>query len=284
MIFRNIFISSLVSLCVLSCTSSKTNSGHYQRSDGDDSFLAISQKYENGLEVYEAIDEGSFVYEHKPTRDEGYSFEYIANSEYGIPSGIQSVSGKLEAMAEDLITHLEGDGATHRGSRTDIVLIPTTFVNIDDMSRTTSFGRFCSEQLANYLSVKGVTIIEVRKLENILIKRKSGEYGVSRISDELVTEFNANSILVGNYTITPTDVILNVRMIAATNSATVRSAATGNFARKDNFVVNYLVSKVNSLKVGDYQYGNVSEAEIPEIGITTVDISDEQNPSIRIRD
>ncbi len=237
--------------------------------------FATNQKYSNGLEVYEEFHDGRFKYEYKPSQKECYLFEYSENPETGLDSGMQIVLSNLEHMTEDLVYNLENPKNINNVNRTEIVLIPTTFVNIDDVHNTTSFGRYCSEQLSNYLSVKGIQVVEIRKLENILVKEKFGEYGISRISNEIAKKFNANSIMVGTYTVTPTDIILNVRIIKAdNNSAIVRSVATSQFSRKNNLLVNYLISKANSLNMHDQKFGTTLKTEVPNIGITTVTLSE----------
>ncbi len=289
MISKRIYTAAFSFLLLLSCASRDLHTEDLmQRSNGNknkhvysagndnakDHIFSTRWKYGSGLEVREAYGTDGFKYEYKPSQNEIYSFEYLEPPGGSVSSGMDAIAGILEHMAESLLTNLERYDSVENTDRTDIILIPTTFVNIDDIYATTSFGRYCSEQLANYLSFKGIRIVEIRKAENILFNRKSGEYGISRMSDEIVKKYNANSIMVGTYTITPTDVLLNVRMVEADNSSVVRSVTTGQFSRRDNSLVNYLVSKVNTLNANDYEFGESSESEIPNVGITTVDLSE----------
>ena len=233
--------------------------------------LAVYQKFDNGLEIKEEINHRGFGYEYSPNPGEYYQFKYSTQSVDGVEKGAKNIALRLGLMAEELIKKLEDPSNVNQADRSEILLIPTTFVSIDNIYETTSFGRYCSEQLANILSARGIQVIEIRKLENIIIREQFGEYGLSRISNEVTKENRANSIMVGTYTVTPVDVILNVRIIKAENGESlVRSAATGWFNRQNNFLVNYLISRINAFNMANNHSGESSEDEPPIVGITTI--------------
>lgn len=120
-------------------------------------------------------------------------------------------------------------------------IISTTFVNIEDLYITSTFGRYCSQQLSDELLKKGIEVVEVRKLNKVVVERRLGEFGLSRESKEIAQKYRANTIMFGLYTVTPNAVLLNVRLVDAETSKVV-AAATKIFDRKENSLVNYLVA------------------------------------------
>jgi hypothetical protein len=63
-------------------------------------------------------------------------------------------------------------------------------------------------------------------------------------------------------------------MIDAGSSAIVRSVSSGQFSRKNNFLVNYLVSNINTLNVRGHAFGVQPAGDIPKIGITSVNLTE----------
>ncbi len=92
-------------------------------------------------------------------------------------------------------------------------LIFTTVVNLDDLYQTSKFGRALSEALATRLFRHGYGVVELRKIPGLLIKDKSGELVLSRESGKLAKEYEANAIVAGTYSVTPTSIIINIKVL-----------------------------------------------------------------------
>lgn len=94
-------------------------------------------------------------------------------------------------------------------------LIFTTIVNIDDLGHTSRFGRTLSESMATSLFQLGYGVVELRKQANVLVKDKEGELVLSRISSRLAKQHAAEAIVAGTYSMTPTSVIINIKLLDA---------------------------------------------------------------------
>lgn len=108
----------------------------------------------------------------------------------------------------------------------------TTFVNLDDMESTSSFGRVCSEQLLSELAMKGYEVVELRKGEALEFVQDKGEFMLSRSPALVKRTHSLGAILVGTYTSSEDRVYLNVRLIDP-RSAMVLSAGSAEMERTD---------------------------------------------------
>jgi TolB-like protein len=108
----------------------------------------------------------------------------------------------------------------------------TTFVDLDDFAKSSSFGRMCSEQLISELTMKGYQVIELRKGEAIKFVQGNGEFMLSREAEAIKTMHTLGAIIVGTYTSSESRVYLNVRLIDP-RSALVLSAGSVEMEKTD---------------------------------------------------
>ena len=127
-------------------------------------------------------------------------------------------------------------------SEKQIVLLPTTFVNLDDLTKTSTFGRFCSEQLAEEMKLRDYGVMELRRLQELLIVPRSGELGLGRDTAEIFNTYQANALLFGTYTITAQQVVLSVRLVQ-TKTNSLMAVGTAFFDRRNNLFVNSLLMR-----------------------------------------
>ena len=108
----------------------------------------------------------------------------------------------------------------------------TTFVDLDDMESTSSFGRVCSEQFLSELAMKGYEVVELRKGEALEFVQDKGEFMLSRSPALVKRTHSLGAILVGTYTSSEDRVYLNVRLIDP-RSAMVLSAGSAEMELTD---------------------------------------------------
>ncbi len=94
-------------------------------------------------------------------------------------------------------------------------LIMTTFVDIDDLGRTSRFGRVLAESLATRLFNNGFGVVEIRRGADLMIRKNSGEVMLTRNAALIAGEYEAEGVVVGTYALTPTTVIINAKMLDA---------------------------------------------------------------------
>ncbi len=93
------------------------------------------------------------------------------------------------------------------------VLTVSTFVNLNNLYATSALGRYLGEQMIGELQKQGFSVIDVRKTPGIMISEGQGEYGLSRDMDELTYIHKAQAMVVGTYSATETELLLNARIL-----------------------------------------------------------------------
>lgn len=112
----------------------------------------------------------------------------------------------------------------------------TTFVDIDNLYQSSTFGRILGEQLMSELSMLGYNVIELRQAEAMQIMYDQGELGLSRDIHTLKKHRDLSAIVVGTYAISPVRVYVNARLLDPETSmivsvGSVEMAKTGEIAR-----------------------------------------------------
>ena len=126
-----------------------------------------------------------------------------------------------------------------RGARGGQRLILTTVVDLDNLYTTTRFGRTLTEALSTSLFRHGFGVVEIRKSAELLIRDNRGELMLTRDAKLLAKQQQAAAILTGTYSLTPTTVILNLRLLDA-GSQQVLSVAGLELQRSRN--INHLLA------------------------------------------
>lgn len=97
----------------------------------------------------------------------------------------------------------------------------TTFVNIDDLYQSSTFGRVLGEQLISELAMRGYSVVELRMADALQIMHNQGEFGLSRETPHLKNNQQVGAIVVGTYTVSPVRVYINARIIDPASSMVV---------------------------------------------------------------
>jgi len=105
----------------------------------------------------------------------------------------------------------------------DSPLLVASFVNIDNLNESSTFGRMVSEQISSRFKQLGYTAIELKLRTTIFIKEGSGEFLLSRELSDISTKHNANAMVVGTYAFASDRVYLTIRIVNAADSAILAS-------------------------------------------------------------
>lgn len=130
-----------------------------------------------------------------------------------------ALTEKVGALASQLVAQ----GREHID--TEDALTVSTFVNLNDLYRTSSLGRFLGEQLIGSLRREGYGVIEVRKPAAILVQERFGEYGLSRDMGELAFVHQAQAMVVGTYAPSAGQVFVNVRLMRGSDGFVLAAAS-----------------------------------------------------------
>jgi len=105
----------------------------------------------------------------------------------------------------------------YRGSNPGPIGV-TTLVNLDDLYKTSSFGRMYSEQVMSELAMRGYDVIELRQGDALRFMSDGGEFSLSREMGAVRPSRELGGIVVGTYTVSPVRVYVNARLIDPANS------------------------------------------------------------------
>ncbi len=154
-------------------------------------------------------------------------------------------SPEFFGFAEDLADQLVENNRTGGGAGQRLIL--TSFVNLDDLYETSGFGRALTESLSNALFRRGFQVAEIRKSSGLYIKRKGGELVLTRDAGLIAEQEDAQALSIGTYSLTPSTVIVNVKLVA-TESSDVLSVGWLEIQRSRN--INYLLADRSGLVTG----------------------------------
>ncbi len=113
----------------------------------------------------------------------------------------------------------------------------TTFVDVNHLYKTSSFGRYIAEQLIGELQRASFNVMEYRKTNSIIMREGFGEYSLSRDSKEIAKSTSAGLVLVGTYMIKDRYVMVNARIVDS-NQLVHSSGMT--ILRKDGLIADLL--------------------------------------------
>ena len=128
----------------------------------------------------------------------------------------------ISEMAARLFRNL-ADNDPQTGDLAD-GLIVCTFVDINKLSRTSSFGRYLAGQLMTEFQQRKFSVIDIQKNLSVIVQPRRGEYGLSRNSDEIADEISAGAMLTGTYLEGRDNIIVNARILDNKTAALLSSA------------------------------------------------------------
>ena len=118
----------------------------------------------------------------------------------------ETVLGHAQALVDRLIPQLKDNLDPARP------VIVSSFVNVDDLETSSTFGRSMSELVGSLLAQKGIAVADVR-LRNALVNRPGGELALSREAAALSSVHNAQAVVVGTYAIMSPKVYASVKVV-----------------------------------------------------------------------
>jgi TolB-like protein len=100
-------------------------------------------------------------------------------------------------------------------------VLVATLVDINDVSRTSMFGRQMSEYLASRLTQRDVDVIHATVRQDHMQIRGDGQFLLSREVRNLAADHNARTVLVGTYGMVKEDVLVSVKLVSTVDDATL---------------------------------------------------------------
>ena len=102
-------------------------------------------------------------------------------------------------------------------------VIAATFVNIDDLSKSSSFGRIVSKQVSSRFTEQGIWVIEMLMRNNVYIQQRGGEFLLSRELRNISSQHNAQAVIVGTYAAARKNIYVTARLVRASDNVVLAS-------------------------------------------------------------
>ena len=124
---------------------------------------------------------------------------------------------------EQTITSLATQMMQNTKFNTQRPVLITSFVRLDNLKKTTEFGRIIGESLINELSNRNFNVIEFRGQLGVSINEE-GEYFISRNIKKLKNKIENTFVVVGTYSRQYERIMLNARVIDNQSGRIITSA------------------------------------------------------------
>jgi hypothetical protein len=105
----------------------------------------------------------------------------------------------------------------------DMPILVTTFVDNNDLERTSKFGRILQEHISSRLVQLGYPVKEIKMTGQLLIEPKSGESMLSRDITKIAPSVKSQAILVGTISITNRTMYVSSRLVHPVSNTIVAS-------------------------------------------------------------
>ncbi len=130
----------------------------------------------------------------------------------------QNLNGAIVSMADQLFV-----SNTFKEGRPSLIL--TSFVELDEFSKTTTFGRLLSESMFNELHLRNFHVTDFRG-QNAISVSEDGEFHITRDIDKLKDHISATEyIVVGTYVkFENHSVLINARILDSESGSIISTA------------------------------------------------------------
>jgi TolB-like protein len=97
-------------------------------------------------------------------------------------------------------------------------VLVASLVDINQLNRSSIFGKMVAEQFASRLVQNGLPVVEIKLRSSLFMSDKSGEMLLSRELQEVSKSHNADAVVVGTYAESGTSgIYITVKLVRATD-------------------------------------------------------------------
>ncbi len=127
-------------------------------------------------------------------------------------------------LAEGLTAQLRANFREGDFEEYDCVI--ATLVDIDDLTRSSRFGRLMAEALGAEIFRQGGRVTDIRSGDAFMVQPQKGELVLSRDAGYLAGDVHAGAVVAGTYGVGATSVAVTIRLIDLTNHRLLSIAMT----------------------------------------------------------
>jgi len=127
-----------------------------------------------------------------------------------------------DSILEEARQHSKNNIKLAQFDPTKTILV-ASFVNIDDVQTSSTFGRIIAEQIGSRVSQQGYKVVEMKLRGSVFVQEQTGELLLSREILEISSNHNADAVIVGTYAESKTTVYVTVKLIRAADAVIIAS-------------------------------------------------------------
>ena len=156
-------------------------------------------------------------------------------------------SDKLSSMTREMAHDLSDPVPVVNGQKLTIAV--TTFVNVDHMYRSATFGRYMTERMITELSSMGFNVVEFRMTGDVFTDMRIGELALSREMSRILPDHKVDAVVVGTYAkAVDENILVNARMVDGKTQNVISAGSMIVDAKPENkFVIALLGSEVTTV-------------------------------------
>ncbi|MDP6539813.1 MAG: FlgO family outer membrane protein [Planctomycetota bacterium] len=143
----------------------------------------------------------------------------------GLGAGCQIIEPTAPSDAELLVDacyEAVDDLLSQHQDRQDLErMLVSTVVDVNDVKRTTMFGRVTTEFLSARLTRNNVDVIHPTVREDHLLIQETGQFLLSRDVANLALDYNARTALVSTYAPLERNVIVSMKLVSTVENSTL---------------------------------------------------------------
>lgn len=128
----------------------------------------------------------------------------------------QDFINKNYQAADNLSLQLKERKAESEPTVSPVIVV--SVVNMNQLNKTSSFGRLIAEQLSARMSQLKYNVVELKVRNDILMKNHQGEFLLTREIKEIANSVNAEAVVVGTYVENTNDVFVNLKVVRPSNN------------------------------------------------------------------
>lgn len=106
----------------------------------------------------------------------------------------------------------------------DRPIVVATMVSIDNLDKSSTFGRLASQLVSSRLAQRGYLVKDLTYMRALTVQPSTGEMVLSRDAARMSASVNAQAIVAGTYAVGGREIYLNIRMLRAEDGAILSSA------------------------------------------------------------
>jgi TolB-like protein len=142
-------------------------------------------------------------------------------------TGCSSLSANVPAAPVSEMVAASNNAADAMSKALTVNLPPNTsilvgtVVRVDDLSKSSTFGRMVSEQVAARLAVNGRSVVEVKLRDSLYVSKEQGEMLLSREVRDLSKTQKAHAVVVGTYAVAVNEVFVTLKVVHVASNTVI---------------------------------------------------------------